>query len=99
MARTYYPQVETPEPTLTVGELRARLADYPDDTRVVFQSPKYGAFGSDTMYSIDEVAAVSLEGHVEHYEGGVRHDYETGEPEDYPPHDHVSRAWQGVVIG
>ena len=61
MSETYYPQSESPAPTMTVGQLIERLRQFSPDELVIFRSPRYGCFGSNQAYTIDAVARETLE--------------------------------------
>lgn len=98
MAQTYYAQRDNPEPTMTVSQLVTMLSKFDPELPVVFQSPLYGAFGSNTMYAIEHAENVLLERKEKWYPGGTRMDEETGEPEEYEPWTDVFHAWRGIVI-
>ncbi len=102
MGTTYYPQPafgDTPPPTMTVGKLIALLQTLDPAKAVVFKSPQYGCFGSNTMYSIDGATVVSMEAGEEHHPAGISSpDEETGECEAYEAWTDSWPAWEGVVI-
>ncbi|HKT54511.1 MAG TPA: hypothetical protein VJP88_08660 [Caulobacteraceae bacterium] len=102
MAQTYYAQTEKPPATMSVRELIARLEALPEEIKdlpAIFKSPLYGAFGSNTAYSLDSVSIVELPERRENYGPQTHYDEETGEEgtddEDY---EEVWHAWKGVVI-
>ena len=99
MAKTFYAQRPAPTPTLTVGDLIGLLSQHDPNLPVIFRSPLYGCFGSNTSYSIDTVAAERLERSEVTYSAGTRFDEETGEEESYPAWTDISYPWEGVVIG
>lgn len=99
MADTFYAQSPAPIPTLTVGDLIGLLSQHDHKLPVVFRSPLYGCFGSNTSYTIDTVAAEKLERSEETYPAGTRIDDETGEEESYPAWTDIFYPWEGVVIG
>lgn len=99
MARTYYPQSDHREPTMTVGELIAQLARHDPAATVIFRSPLHGVFGSHTAYTVDTVTAETLERREEHYPADVREDEESGEEVVTEAWTQVFHAWSGVVIG
>lgn len=72
MAENYYPQSSFVRPvTLTVGDLIERLNALDPAAPVIFRSPQFGAFGSNTTYSIDRVEPVRFERSEQTYPGGV----------------------------
>lgn len=99
MARTFYAQSDRHEPTMTVGALIEHLKKFDPAAPVIFKSPEFGCFGPDTEYSLDTVAAVSLDREEMHFPAGKTEDEETGEEIEYEAHTEVSHAWSGVVIG
>lgn len=99
MAQTYYAQSDHCPPTMTVGDLIEKLQTLDPSKPVVFRSPLYGAFGSNTAYSIERVDHVSMDRREDHTPGGVGFDEETGEEFAYEPYTQVFHAWEGVVIG
>lgn len=98
MGRTYYAQTDHVEKTLTVGELIARLQQFDPTSLVVFKTPLYGAFGSNTAYSIDAIEQVTMERREYVIPASVYEDDETGETIDQPEEIQVFHAWTGVVI-
>jgi hypothetical protein len=99
MAHTFYAQRGNPTPTLTVGELIDRLRFFDPALPVVFKSPLYGSFGSNTAYSLETVAPVSLERVETHYPAFKDIDDETGEEVEIEAYTDVRHAWSGVIIG
>lgn len=100
MARTYYAQSDSVPPTLTVKDLIEKLSALPhQDAPVIFRSPLYGTFGSNTAYSIDDVNEVHLPEETIVYPARVDYDDDTGEEVNYPAEQDVRREWKGVVIG
>lgn len=98
MAETYYAQDAAPTPTMTVGELIDRLRAFDPAERVIFRSPRYGAFGFNTAYSIEAVEREVLERWEYHFPTCVRENEETGEPIAVEAHTQAFHAWSGVVI-
>lgn len=98
MAKTYYAQSEHPTKTMTVGELIDQLSKQDPSAVVVFRTPLYGTFGSNTAYSIDAVAAEVLDRREDYYPACRRIDEETGEEVDVEEYTQVFHAWSGVVI-
>ena len=98
MARTFYPHSENTGLTMTVGQLIEKLQALDPTKPVVFRSPKYGCFGSETAYSIDTVTEVQMLGWEDRYPAGTRIDDETGEEEAYEAWTEVFHPWHGVVI-
>ncbi len=99
MAQTYHAQSDHRPPTMTVGELITQLSKHDPSALVVFRSPRYGAFGSNTAYTLDTVMAETLERREEHYPAGTCIDEETGEEGEFDAWTQVFHAWSGVVIG
>lgn len=99
MARTFYAQSDAPAPTLTVGELIARLRDFDPAQPVVFKSPRNGCFGPGTAYSIESVRPVILPAEAVHHPACIRHDEETSEPETVEAWTENWHRWEGVEIG
>lgn len=100
MSDTYYqqhPWGHQPK-TLTVAALRAALAELDGDLPVIFRSPKYGAFGSNTSYSVDTVARETLAASTIHNRARAYVDDETGEDVQQDAYDEHLPAWDGVVI-
>lgn len=95
---TYYPQQAVLPVTVTVSDLIQLLCRFKPNELVVFESPKYGAFGSGTMYAIQGARLVTLEGREEHIPAGVWLDEETGEDVPYPEYTEVFHPWRGVVL-
>ena len=99
----YYPQSENPGKTLTLGEfyekIKLTLSMFDKDLPVVFKSPSFGAYGSDTYYNIylvtvQEKPAYEYNcGKQEHYDEDT--DTITYDEEGYIQQFH---AWKGVVI-
>ena len=100
MGHTYYQQaVNYPNAeTLTVGELIRRLQALDPAAPVIFQSPKLGCFGAEATYSIDTVAAVSIERSEMDWPARTDVDDETGEEVHQDAWTQVFPAWTGVVI-
>jgi hypothetical protein len=98
MGRTFYPHSENTGPTMTVAQLIQLLSSFPPDAPVIFRSPKYGAFGSETAYSIDAAEYVQMPGKEEHFPAGISIDHETGEEEPYEAWVQIFHPWNGVVI-
>lgn len=98
MANTYYAQSDHRSKTMTVGELIKKLSEFSPDELVIFKSPMYGSFGSNTAYSIDGVERVVLERREDHYPACIREDEETGKMESVEAWTQVFHAWSGIVI-
>ena len=94
----YYPQSERRVATMTVAQLIERLAALNPDLPVIFQSPKYGAFGSNATYSIDAVTETEMPRREDRWPGGSYIDEETGEEVKYEETTNVFYHWHGVVI-
>jgi len=99
MSATYYAQSEFRPATMTVGQLISKLQEVEDlDLPVVFRTPLYGTFGSNTAYSVDAVSTEHLPSRTQHYPAALQFDEETGEEYMSEPFDEVWRDWKGVVI-
>lgn len=100
MGNSYSPQSDFKQPsTMSVRALIALLEALPDhDAPVVFNSPRYGAYGPNHMYTVDRVGAVKLEREVLHIPARTGYDDETGEEYAIEAEDQVFHAWEGVVI-
>jgi hypothetical protein len=99
MGTTYYAQSEHCAETMTVGELIRRLKMFHPDEKVIFRSPMYGSFGSNTAYAIESINRVLL-GREERTTPSYKHeDEETGELITVEEYTQVWREWSGVVIG
>lgn len=96
--KTYYAQSRNPEPTMTVGELVRRLQAFDPSERVVFRTPLFGSFGSNTAYTIDSVEHETLAREELHNEGYEYVHDETGEKVVVEAETQVFYAWSGVVI-
>lgn len=84
--------------TLTVGELRAMLANLDGSLPVIFRSPLSGCFGAGTGYAVDSVKRETLEAREEHHPATTWFDEESGQ--DVPQEAYTDQipAWDGVVI-
>ena len=60
MAKVFYERSEDRPPTMTVGGLINLLRTFDRQAPVVFKSPRYGAFGPNTMYTLDAAELVSV---------------------------------------
>lgn len=105
MAKTYYQQHPAgtgralrPD-TLTVAMLREMLRDLPADLPVIFRSPQYGAFGSNTTYSIDTAEIEDLAAYDRLHPAATWIDDETGEIVENEAYTEERAAWRGVVLG
>lgn len=99
MAATYYAQSDHVAPTMTVGDLIERLKAFDPAAPVIFRSPLYGSFGSNTAYSIDKVEHVALEREEIHTPAHEHFNEEDGETCTVEAETQVFNAWAGVVIG
>jgi hypothetical protein len=101
MAHDFYPQSPFSDPpkTFTVADLISKLSKFDPSLPVVFQSPTLGCFGPETIYALDKLALVSLEGREEWNPPGVSVDEETGDESAYEGWTDVYKPWKGVVIG
>jgi hypothetical protein len=66
---------------------------------VIFRSPQYGAFGSNTTYSIDTAQSEKLERSEVEYPASAHFDDERDEWVTGEAWTDVHHAWEGVVIG
>lgn len=98
MAQTFYAQGDDAEPTMTVGQLIARLQELDPSLPVCFRSPLYGCFGSHTAYTIDKVSTEILPYKEHHISGGFITDDETGDVYYREPETQVWTEWTGVII-
>lgn len=94
---TFYPRSNTNGPTMTVSMLMQRLMCCTETLPVIFQSPKTGAFGSETYYTIDGVKHVSFDRYTREYPASPFID-EDGEPHHYEAWTQVFEAWEGIAI-
>ena len=98
MGETFYAQSEHRASTLTVGQLIERLQRHDPNAPVIFQSPRFGAFGSETMYSIECIDAVAFEHDERVFPASTSIDEETGEQIQVEAWTEVWHAWHGVVV-
>lgn len=98
MAKTFYAQSESPEPTMTVGQLIERLQAHDPKAPVIFRSPLYGCFGSNTAYTIEGATVEALPREELHIPASSYEDDETGELIEREAHTQIFEAWAGVVI-
>lgn len=98
MAHNYYAQSENPAPTMTVGQLIEHLKTFDPAALVIFRSPLYGCFGSNTAYTIDTVEHVVLERREHTIPASEDINEETGETFTHEAEIQVFSAWSGVVI-
>jgi hypothetical protein len=96
VADTYYAQSNPPK-TMTVGELIEKLSSFDPQKLVIFESPRFGAFGSETKYSLDHVNELSLE-RKERTWPAVKGVDEEGDPFECDEWVEVWEAWNGIVI-
>lgn len=100
MAQTFYAQSDWRVPTMKVADLIAKLTALPDhDLPVVFRSPLYGSFGSNTAYSIEAVTEEHLPARTEHHPPQPDIDDETGDEYMTEPYEETWQEWKGVVLG
>lgn len=100
MGRNYnaQPMVGGLTPTITVADLMLALAELPPRLPVVFQTPEYGAFGSNHRYAIDGATVVELQAGEQHYPASTYIDDETGKEVQVEAWTDRWPAWIGVVI-
>lgn len=60
MGNAYYAQSDNPGSTMRVRDLIEALKQFDPDETVVFQTPLYGVFGSNTAYAIEAVALIEM---------------------------------------
>lgn len=99
MAVNIYPQSPSQPRTLTVGELIEQLSAFDLGKPVIFRSPKYGAFGSGTTYTIDSASPEHLAAFCIDHDAIEYHDHETGELIQQEAYTDHFPEWDGVVIG
>lgn len=104
MGRNYYQQHPMgdgpgyrPE-TLTVGELRDRLAALDPGLPVIFRSPSFGAFGSNQNYAVAGVGRETLEQREVHNPATSWIDDESGETIEQEAYTDTLPGWDGVVL-
>lgn len=100
MGQSYYaqPMVGEPTPTITVRQLIDRLEALPDDMPVVFQTPQYGAFGSNHLYAIGDAAVIDIAAFEQTYPASTYIDDETGNEIAVEAWTDRRPAWRGVVV-
>lgn len=100
MAANYYPQplAGVFTPTLTVAALIERLQELPPDLPVVFQTPQFGAFGSNHMYAIYRPVVQDVEAVERDYPASSYIDEESGDEVFVEAWTDSRPAWRGVVI-
>ena len=97
MAQTLYLQ-SGPTNTMTVGRLISLLSDLDENMPIVFQSPVYGCFGSEIVYSVETVSPMDLK-RIEHYYPPLIYtDEETGKRCRREEYTQVYNDWHGYVI-
>lgn len=84
--------------TMTVADLLAALSALPPDAEVLFQLPKYGAYGASMHFTVEQVDAVEIPRREHHTPAMEAVDEETGETYMTEPDTQVWEAWSGVVI-
>lgn len=84
--------------TMTVGELRERLARLRPDAEVLFCSPFNGGFGPNQHYTVEAVEEVHMPRREHHTPAMEAFDEETGKPYMTEPDTQVWEAWSGVII-
>lgn len=99
MANNFYPQSERRSETKTVGELIRLLQMYDPALPVVFQTPRYGVFGAEMMYSVEGIYKIQYEREEVAHPASVRFDEEDGEEYPVEPWTEVLLPWEGVVVG
>jgi hypothetical protein len=98
MGATYYGQGDNPGPTMTVGQLIEKLRAFDPNELVVFRSPLYGSFGSNTAYTVEDVERETLPRREYHIAAHTHEDEETGETYEVEAETQVWNAWTGIVI-
>lgn len=98
MGQTFYAQSDRPEPTMTVGELIKRLKYFDPEAPVIFQTPLYGSFGSNTAYTIEDVVAVRLHQIETHYPAHMHYNEEDDSEYMEEAYTDVKHEWVGVVV-
>lgn len=98
MSGNYYRQSDAPGRTLTVSQLIERLQALDPDAPVIFRSPEYGVFGSNTEYGISVAAPDYSARQVRDYPASTFLDDETGEEVTCEAWTQIFHEWKGVVI-
>jgi hypothetical protein len=98
MGQTFYAQSGNPATTLTVGQLMNRLKHFPLTAPVVFQSPQYGSFGSNTAYTIEAIVAVTLPRTETHYPAHMHYNEEDDSEYMEEEYTEIKNEWTGVII-
>lgn len=94
----YQLQARNSYEAMTVRELIAHLSELQLDLPVVILSPKYGAFGSETPYTIAVVEEVTMPQMEHKTEATIYEDEETGETINVEEDIQIWPEWVGVVI-
>ncbi len=82
---------------ITVGELLMLLVGHDTNDVVVFQAPRYGAFGGETCYTITKANTVVLEERTESYPPEKYID-EDGDERVSEGYSQTWPAWKGVIL-